>query len=150
MADFACLFIEPQLPADGGSIQFIPLADPIDYPAVIMPLTESGDISPPGLSVTPVVPGPLLKDSEVLVDMVDISSVLSLAVVTARWLDVTECVWDGQEFTEDYDDASTRVVHSPQHWTFHIKRNLGWPAPLPPEETLSIRAKVADSRGNVA
>lgn len=149
MADFACTFVDPASYPTQNWILFGMQSDPTDYGAVFMPLTESGDIAPPGLVVTPVIPGPLLKDSEVLLDVVDISSVISLVAITARWLNITECVWDGEEFTEDFDDASFLVQHSPQHWTFHIRRNLGWVVPLPPGEKLRLRAKAADSRGNV-
>lgn len=151
MADFLCTFVDPATYPGQTWIHFVPLADPIDFGAVIMPLTSVGDIAPPFLDEDPVVPGPVGKDDVIELYVEDIASRLSTVVIMAFWPGVHDVIYDGENFSEGYSDSS--VVYAPPlpstpvNATFMLRRNLGWPVPLPPGEQLIIRVRAVDLSG---
>lgn len=142
MADFACIFIEPP------GLQFLPLADPIDYAAVIMPYTAIDDIAPPVASAVTVTSVPIHKSDPLVVQIDDGILIKNLVVLVKYPSGDWEGAYDGNGFSPKYllaaSGASTLTKPSSTTWVLTLRRSGGWPA----DPTVAVRA--VDGAGNVS
>lgn len=138
MASFDCLIAEPQV--------VIALAENLSFLCLIIP--PDTDSLAPTVAITPLVPGPVSKDQVVVVLVEDFSNTISNVIIMATWLDVSDVVWDGDEFAPAYSQSSRSATAA--GWQFNLKKNLGWPVPLPEGEQLRIRVVAYDETGNEA
>lgn len=140
MADFAMMIIEPP------PLLFNLQSDPIDYPAVIIPLTQL-DNFPPRISLVSPTPGTIIgKYTPLTFRLTDDNNAWSLREL---WISFDaaatyELVWDGTSFKGWYADGSSLVALS-DGWDISIVREPGWPKGV----SLALRASVVDANGRV-
>lgn len=136
MADFACIFIEPP------GLFFLPLQDPTDYPAIIMPFTAAFDQTPPTVTKLSPTTNVLGRSQAVVVEIEDL---VSLRRVTA-WVEYPGGTWEvayargvfAPKFT-----GSSLVTNTVLKQTMTLVRTGGWPS-----STLTVQIEPIDGSGN--
>lgn len=143
MADFAALFVEPP------ALHFLPLAEPVDYDAVIMPYTLIEDLVAPVASPITDITKPVTK-SDPLVIQIDDAIYLKGVVVIVKYPNGDwEGAYDGANFSARYKQAASgsSTIEKPllsNRWILTLRREGGWPF----DPTACIKA--FDGAGNMS
>lgn len=107
------------------------------------PAAVAGDVAAPTATVVSPPPGPIGKDQQIVLDVVDVGGgQVTLVLLLARLGggDI-ETVHDGSSFTEDYSSSTRNAI--PNGYRYTITRTGGWTA----SPTFHVRA--VDNAGNV-
>lgn len=128
MADFLCSFVEPSVPP-AMLILCLPLGDPTDIGAVLMPYTALIDLVPPtAILVSPPL-GDVLPHTPIVVEVTDNKK---LARCFA-WVEYSgrpaETIFARGVFMPDYSTSTVEEVIPEVKRRFTFRRNLGWPSP---------------------
>lgn len=108
--------------------------------------TAFRDVIPPVVVPSPVTPGPVMKDDAIVFTVTDVSNAFRRIIIMAAWLEEFDVVWAGDVFAPKYNVSVRSVILN--GYQFSIKRNLGWPFPLPEGQKLVIRVLPFDIAGN--
>lgn len=132
MADFACSFVEPAtLPT--LYLLFLPLADPVNFGAVIMPLTAVSDTLPPTVTVVSPPLGRIGRYATVVLRVADLFQL----VRTNLWVEYgngnAEMIYGRGQFMRRFhgpgpSSASTAVeLSDDKEIEFTLRPLGGWP-----------------------
>lgn len=138
MADFSSTTLS-------GPSFLLGVVSPINYAAIIMPLTVPDNHAPRIRNVVPAAPGPLAKHDAIAFRLSDDNGAYSLREVWLRFGNATsyDLVHDGSTFLGSYAALST-ITPVGNGWDFSIRRDFGWPSGA----QVKLKLSVVDSGGN--
>lgn len=124
MADFACGFVD----ATNSWIQFLPLADQIDYGAVIMPLTAVTDTNPPTVTVISPPLGRIGRYATVVLRVADLFQL----VRTNLWVEYSngnsETIYGRGQFMRRFAGSTAVELQDDKLIEFTLRPLGGWPS----------------------
>jgi hypothetical protein len=103
--------------------------------------SRTADSTPPTLSAFSPAAGAIAYNQAISINVTDSAGLLARYVVTAEFASQPdETIWDGAQFSSDYDAFSTATAIS-NGYGLSIRRDVGWPAAF----TLRVRAWDTDN-----
>lgn len=126
MADFACSFVEPAtLPA--LYIHFLPLADPVNFGAVIMPLTAVSDTLPPTVTVVSPPLGRISRYATVVLRVADLFQLVRVNLWVEYGNGNSETIYGRGQFMRRFVGSTAVELSDDKEIEFTLRPLGGWP-----------------------